>query len=205
MNHAISIELKFFLISVLWGCILLLIYDCLRILRRLIKHDSFFIALEDLIFWVAASLYIFAMIYKQNNGIIRGFSVMGMAIGMVLYHYIASDLLVNMITKLLRTLISPFSYAIKKVRQAVKFIINKFGKAANFINRRLKKYQKSVKITLNKKRQAATDRKRIQAEKKALKKRKKKSKDSGGEKVKAGRKQKADKRLKGIKEIKSGK
>lgn len=205
MNHAISIELKFFLISVLWGCILLLIYDCLRIFRRLIKHDSFFIALEDLIFWVAASLYIFAMIYKQNNGIIRGFSVMGMAIGMVLYHYIASDFLVNMITKLLRTLISPFSYAIKKVRQAVKFIINKFGKAINFIIRRLKNYQKSVKITLNKKKQAATDRKRKKSEKKALKKGKNKSKKPDREKVKAGRKQKADKKLKGKKEAKSGK
>jgi hypothetical protein len=63
MNPAISVELHFFLTSILWGVILLVAYDVLRIFRRLIKHDAFFIALEDLIFWVVASLFIFAMIY----------------------------------------------------------------------------------------------------------------------------------------------
>jgi hypothetical protein len=66
MNHAISVELQFFLISVLWGSILLLIYDLFRIFRRLVKHDTFFVALEDLIFWVAASLFIFAMMYRRT-------------------------------------------------------------------------------------------------------------------------------------------
>lgn len=156
MNHAISIELQFFMISVLSGAIILLVYDILRIIRRLIKHDSFFIALEDLFFWVGASLFIFAMIYKENDGIIRGFCVMGMGIGMVLYHFTLSDLLVRMITKLIQMLLSPFVFVIHKVTKFIKFLWNVGKKIKNFVLTRLIKCTKSCKIALNKRKQAAS-------------------------------------------------
>ncbi|HCR40721.1 MAG TPA: spore cortex biosynthesis protein YabQ, partial [Lachnospiraceae bacterium] len=86
-------------------------------IRRIIRHNGFFLAIEDLIFWMIAGLFIFSMIYRENNGVIRGFSVMGMAIGMVLYHYILSDFLVSFITKIIRALLRPFRFIIKKIKQ----------------------------------------------------------------------------------------
>lgn len=170
MNQAISVELQFFLISVLWGAILLLVYDGLRILRRVIKHDSFFIAVEDLIFWVLASLFIFAMMYKENNGIIRGFSVMGMAIGMVIYHYIISEFFVTMITKLIHMLLRPFSIAYNSVKKFVLFLASKGKKVLKFLLSRLKKHYQSVKITLNKRKQKHAATKQKLLEKKTLEK-----------------------------------
>lgn len=157
MNHAITIELQFFLTSILSGAILILVYDGLRIFRRLIKHDGFFIALEDLFFWVGASLFIFAMMYEENDGIIRGFSVMGMAIGMVLYHYILSDFIVNLITKIINLLISPIVFIIKKVKKIIKFLSNMSRKIMNFVIMQLKKWTNSVRITLNKRKRAAAE------------------------------------------------
>ena len=148
MNPAISVELYFFLTSILWGGIVLLAYDVLRILRRLIKHDTFFIAIEDLIFWVIASLFIFAMIYHRNNGIIRGFSVMGMLLGGILYHFSVSELLVNLIAKLIRVLLSPIMMALKKIKYFLRFIRLRSCKIINSLLFRLKKNLKSVKITL---------------------------------------------------------
>lgn len=153
MNHAITVELQFFLISILWGAIVLLAYDALRILRRLIKHSGFFLAIEDLIFWVVTSVFIFAMIYRENNGVIRGFSVMGMTIGMVLYHYILSDLVVSLITKLILTLLSPFLFVVKKVKWLLRILMVRGKKITVFITIRLKKLHKSVKMALNSKRQ----------------------------------------------------
>lgn len=193
MNHAISFELQFFLISVLWGAILLLVYDILRIFRRLIKHDSFFVAFEDLIFWVCASLFIFVMMYKENNGIIRGFSVMGMAIGMILYYYLLSDFLVNMITKLIRTLISPFVFAIKKIIQFIKMIVSRCKKVSNFIIRALKKWIKSVRIALNKRRVASAAKKQKHIEKKLLHKREKNQKKTDRKKLEENKKKNLDK------------
>ena len=170
MNHAITIELQFFLISILWGGLLLLVYDGLRIIRRIIKHDSFFVAVEDLIFWVAASLFIFAMMYKENNGIIRGFSVMGMAIGMVLYHYIFSELLVNAITKFIRTLFRPFAIAFSWIKRFILYLSTIGKKIVKFILRRLKKWRKSVKIALNIRKQKKDIKQKKHLEKKELEK-----------------------------------
>lgn len=187
MNHAITVELQFFLLSILWGAIILLAYDLLRIVRRLIKHGSFFLAIEDILFWVMASVFIFAMIYRENNGIIRGFTIMGMTIGMVLYHYIISEHLVYIITKLIRTLFKPFSIAFKYIKKFFLFIGKKVKKAFLLFLLRLKKISKSVKITINSKKQAKADKhnkKKLEKNKKAEeKKRKKQSEQQPGNKV----------------------
>ncbi|MDD4113087.1 MAG: spore cortex biosynthesis protein YabQ, partial [Herbinix sp.] len=63
MNKGITIELQFFMISILWGALVLLAYDLLRILRRIIRHNVLAVAIQDLLFWVLASVFIFALIY----------------------------------------------------------------------------------------------------------------------------------------------
>lgn len=160
MNQALSIELSFFLICVLSGGILLAVYDIFRILRRLINHNSGFIALEDLFFWVGASIYIFAMLFKENDGIIRGFAIMGMAAGMLLYHYTLSDLIVNLITKLIQTLISPLVFILNKGKRLMTSLWKVVKRVVNLFTRRLKKWVKSVRITVNKRKQATLDKRR---------------------------------------------
>jgi spore cortex biosynthesis protein YabQ len=179
MNKAITIEMQFFLVSILWGSILLLVYDVLRILRRIIKHNSFFLAFEDLIFWVVSSVFIFAMMYKENNGIIRGFSVMGMAIGMVLYHYILSEFVVNLITKLIQALFRPFTFVFKKINKLFHFMGSKFKKLFGTLFFGLKKIMKSYKIRLGNKRQKQLQKREVKREKKAKEKlaRKKEAKE----------------------------
>ena len=173
MNHAITMELQFFLISILWGAIVLLAYDGFRIIRRIIRHNGFFLAIEDLIFWMIAGLFIFSMIYRENNGVIRGFSVMGMAIGMVLYHYILSDFLVSFITKIIRALLRPFRFIIKKIKQLLRFLTSIGKRMVNFLFRRLKKCNQSVRIKLNNRKQKHNAKKKKRRSKKALKKKKK--------------------------------
>lgn len=167
MNKAITIELQFFLVSILSGAILLAVYDILRILRRVIKHNSVFIAIEDLLFWVVSSVFIFAMMYRQNNGIIRGFSVMGMAIGMILYHYILSELFVNLITKLINTLLSPIRYVIKQVRRLMHYIVLRGKKLIKFLQLRLKKIMKLVTMKLSLRKIKRNEKKALKLKKKA--------------------------------------
>ena len=40
-------EISIFLQALLAGNIVLLVYTCIRVFRRLIKHDLFFVSLED--------------------------------------------------------------------------------------------------------------------------------------------------------------
>ncbi len=191
MSHAISVELQFFLVSILWGALLLMVYDVIRIFRRIIKHGYFLISMEDLIFWVCASLFIFIMMYKENNGIIRGFSVLGMAIGMTVYHMAISEAFVTLLTKLIHMILSPFLLIIRKVIKIAKFVAKKGKIVINYHNKRLKKRMQSVRIRLSAKKQKSLTKRQLKREEKRKKKQRlddiKSAKKKAGDK-KAGEK-----------------
>jgi len=182
MSQSISVELQFFAISILWGAIVLLAYDQLRVLRRIIRHNNFWVTVEDLIFWITASVFIFAMIYEQNSGTIRGFSVLGMCIGMIIYHFLLSDFIVRIVSRGILFLLYPFSFALKCLKKGFKFILDKGKKLMSGIYRRLKNLAISVKINLVKKKSKHFE-ENIGKKKKQRKKRK--NKENGGQNKKA--------------------
>lgn len=159
MNGAILVELRFFATSVLWGVLLLVIYDILRIERRLISHNGFFIAVEDLIYWVVASLLIFNMMYKLNDGIIRGFSILAMLFGMLIYHHSLSSYVVeiiagilikikNIIFAVINFILRPFKFLFKGIKKVLLFIVKLIKKLIQSLQKSLKKFRKESKITV---------------------------------------------------------
>jgi spore cortex biosynthesis protein YabQ len=162
MNGAIITQLEFFLVSTLWGAIILFVYDGFRILRRVVKQNDFIIVLEDLVFWTFAGVFIFAMMYRLNDGIIRGYSVMGMTIGMVLYHNLFSNYIVISLTKLIVALLRPVIFVIRKGKRLIK-------KFLKYCTLQLKRALKSVKIILIYRKQKAIMSVKILREKKKQK------------------------------------
>lgn len=74
-------EISVFLQAVLSGCIVFLIYCCIRIVRRLIRHNLLLVSIEDFLFWIGTGLYLFAEIYSTSDGSIRWYFVIGVAAG----------------------------------------------------------------------------------------------------------------------------
>lgn len=160
MNDAIMVELRFFGTSIVWGVLLLIFYDVLRILRRVIIHNGFFVAFQDLIYWVISSLLIFHMMYVQNNGIIRGFSIVAMLLGMLIYHWVLSELVVdtisgiinkiiNLIGKFITLVFKPVIFLFRKIKKIFLWIFSKIKKFMHFLLNALKKIWKSSKITVS--------------------------------------------------------
>jgi Spore cortex protein YabQ (Spore_YabQ). len=141
--------------SVIWGIILLLIYDVLRIFRGIVKHHALGVALEDIIFWCVSGLMIFVMMYQQNNGTIRGFSIVAMVIGMTIYHYSVSDFLVRNIIRLLHAVFGGINKTIKVTfgpfAKLVSFLRKIIKKIKKYVAKQLKKTAKTVKIGITKK------------------------------------------------------
>lgn len=161
MNDAIMVELRFFGASIFWGMLLLFIYDFLRILRRVVNHNGFFIVIEDVLYWITCSVLIFRMMYQQNNGIIRGFSILAMVLGMLLYHAGISDLVVTVISeilnkilyyigKLIILLFSPIQFIFSRIRKLFVWLLLKIKKVNHFCVKTLKNVWKSSKITVSK-------------------------------------------------------
>ena len=77
-------ELVIFLVSVVTGIMLRLVYRSISIFRQLVEHSLFIIGIEDIIFWLGAALYVFVQIYHTSDGSIRWYFILGVALGAVL-------------------------------------------------------------------------------------------------------------------------
>lgn len=71
-----------FLAAVLAGAVVTCSYLCLCKLRRVIRHGDLAVAIEDVVFWAAAGIYIFTQIYQISSGSIRWYFVVGALVGM---------------------------------------------------------------------------------------------------------------------------
>lgn len=119
MSKNIIIELRFFSISFIGGTFLMFVYDNLRIIRRLIKHKNIVTFVEDFLYWLWASFYIFSIIYKENNGILRGFAFVSFTFGMIIYFKTFSRFYVNLLARLLNKLIRFGKIPLRKIKKTI--------------------------------------------------------------------------------------
>lgn len=99
MILGIEKELSVFLQAALAGNLVYLVYSVIRVLRRIIKHNLFFISLEDLVFWVGTGIYLFIKIYQTSNGSIRWYFVTGVLAGGILTHFLIYEIAKKYIAK----------------------------------------------------------------------------------------------------------
>lgn len=92
----IGTEFGFFIHAALSGIIVTVVYTCIRIFRRLIRHNLIVIAIEDFLFWLGTAIYLFIQMYHTSDGSIRWFFVLGVAAGMIF-----TTVLVHVIKKVL--------------------------------------------------------------------------------------------------------
>lgn len=122
VSPVIAGEGVFMLHSFLLGVIITFIYDLFRIFRRIIPHGWFLLSLEDLVFWVLATAGIFYMLYYENNGMFRWFSVIGAGTGMFLYKKTLSAALVNLVSGAVNKLIELIAKILWKLSAPVRFV-----------------------------------------------------------------------------------
>ena len=99
MVSSVYWEWELLLTAIKLGVKLAFIYDGIRIFRFLMLHKNRTVSLEDFFFWMYASCMIFQLQLKQSNGILRGFSILGVMIGMLLYNTLLGERLVGMAEK----------------------------------------------------------------------------------------------------------
>lgn len=80
-------ELVLFMNSLWYGAVLWMIYDCLRILRKVFPHSSAVTGMEDLLFWIGSSLFLFSEFFRENAGVLRGYLFTGVAAGALAWHF----------------------------------------------------------------------------------------------------------------------
>lgn len=152
MSESILKEADILLKALATGAVLILVYDFLRIIRRLVPHGTVWIAIEDILFWVGSAVAVFAMLCQENDGYLRGFSIGGVVLGMILYSVTLSPLVVKesvfLLEKILYLLFRPLVCFFKLLKKPVRFMGKKSRKIGRFLKKQLKKVWKTVKIGL---------------------------------------------------------
>lgn len=155
-----------FLVFVVIGLIIGLLFDVFRILRISFKTKDFVTYIEDILFWIITGILVLYSIFIFNNGEIRLFIFIGIAIGVILYIMLFSSLIIkysvyiiNFIKKVVRVVLKiivipikclikvfkkiffkPISFVTINIRKIIDKLINKM-KIPNLIR------QKNAKIT----------------------------------------------------------
>jgi spore cortex biosynthesis protein YabQ len=154
IDGSICRELAVFCSFFLTGLFLGASYDLLRLLRGLIPHSDFLVNLEDLLYWLYASLVVFVVLYEKNDGQLRGYVFLGLFVGLALYGATVARICVPPLVRLLRRIRHRLSRPLARFgawrsakRRKTRQICAKLGAARK---KRLKKFRKMVKMGVSK-------------------------------------------------------
>lgn len=84
-----------FLIFILNGFLIGILFDIFRILRKTFRTKDFITYIEDTIFWILTGEIILYSLFKFNNGILRAFIFIGIFIGIFIYMLIFSKIFIK--------------------------------------------------------------------------------------------------------------
>lgn len=119
MGELVQWELQYLAVVVTTGIGLATVYDVLRIFRRLVRHGTRWIAVEDITFWMLASLTSFVVCFCEDAGNVRWFSLAGELLGACMYHWTISNFLVKYISLILFFPIKVLKKALKKLIKCI--------------------------------------------------------------------------------------
>lgn len=143
VSGTIAREGSLLLASFLFGMVLMILYDIFRIFRHIVKHGTVLTAVEDVLYWFFCAIGIFAMLYQENDGLLRWFVIGGVAFGMLLENSCISPWIVGIFVKIIRVW--------QKIFGKVFYTVKKPGKKALFFfKKEWKKVKKAVKIGISK-------------------------------------------------------
>lgn len=144
-------QTMFFLGSCLLGMCLGIVYDIFRISRLAVKTCNIIIFIEDLLFFIIVTISSFVYLIANNEGVMRGFLLIGELLGAILYFSSLSIAIMkaaqNIINAVKAFFIFLYKLTIKPIIRLFLFIFKISKKIYHLIIKKIK--FKKVKIDNN--------------------------------------------------------
>ena len=148
MNEITVNQAYLFMIFILNGILIGLIFDIFRILRRSFDTPNIITYIEDTIFWTISALTVLYSLFVFNNGQIRGYIFIGLFLGIAMYMLFLSKTVVkisvkiivfikNIVYKIIKLITYPLLFILKIVKSLLirptKFVYNSYNSMKNGI------------------------------------------------------------------------
>lgn len=131
-ENLLSFELTVFAGAGATGLVSAFLYDLFRLKRRLVKTAAIMIHIEDVLYWIAASIILFLSSYVLSSGETRFYFFAGVLLGALLYFILLS----KWVLLALRWLVGVLAWP---VREVIKLLTPVFKGLAVAIRRLLGK------------------------------------------------------------------
>lgn len=112
-----------FLIFIINGVLIGLVFDIFRILRKTFKTTDFITYIEDITFWILAGLITLYFIFTFNNGEIRLYILLGIVLGILIYMLTISKYIIKFSVKIIKFIETIVSKIICILTYPLKLII----------------------------------------------------------------------------------
>jgi spore cortex biosynthesis protein YabQ len=161
-----------FLTTVLIGFFIGFVYDLFRVLRRIVRHANLLTSLEDVLYWLFVSLFMFYVMLDRNYGEIRFFTIFGAFLGMILYFctisklFMAVSMTIVMFIKrvclvlftivmtpfrlIYKLLEKPIFLCKKRIKKTCALLKKLLHKSKNYAKIKKRKFKKDLRIILKK-------------------------------------------------------
>lgn len=166
LMNTIAIEQTYsFLIFVINGILIGILFDIFRILRKSFQTPDIITYIEDSLFWILAGLTTLIILFRFNDGELRLYTFLGIILGVLVYMLTLSKLFIkinvtiitflkNIFGKMIKILIYPFQCIIKLLQRIFfrpfSFIIINFKKIISQLTKSLQKVGNKAKNIKNK-------------------------------------------------------
>ena len=133
-----------FLIFILNGILIGLLFDFFRILRKSFKTKDIITYIQDIIFWILTVFIILYSTFTFNNGEIRIFMFIAILLGIIFYMTLISSYVIkinvtiinfikNIIVKITDIILMPFKLIYSFLQIKLKNIKEKYEKTKNVV------------------------------------------------------------------------
>ncbi len=109
----VSNQVYLFLVFIVNGVLIGLLFDFFRIARKVIPTNDFVTYIEDVLFWILAGSTVLYSIFIFNNGELRLFMFLGIILGAFTYMVFISSYIIKINVKIINILIIPFKTIFK--------------------------------------------------------------------------------------------
>ena len=128
--YTIPIEqLKSFIFYMICGCVIGILFDIFRIIRKSFKISDFHTYIEDLVFGIILGLFLIYILFILNKENIRLYMIISISLGIVFYWKTISKYFIDINVRLIRFIKTVLYYIllkpIKLIIKAMKKIFNK--------------------------------------------------------------------------------
>lgn len=141
MNEIVSSQALLFMTSVEIGIIMGIIFDLIRIFRKIIKHPNFLVQIEDLLFWMMCGLVAFYLLYINNYAAIRPFAFLGMLLGAIFYFASFSLLFMKVATLIIDYVRACIKYLWHLFLIPLKGLVTMIKKPLRYIKEQYKQFE----------------------------------------------------------------